>query len=275
MVSKIYTDDQKYSGVDDSFDFKLTIFHDICNRSGLPPDGYMTAFPTMLKGLAQAHYYNCSLSSKSFDDACAHMRNFFEGPEYYRKNLTEWNAITLQGFINENPEKSVGQCFQLLIDKLCKQQKAIDIELRTPRILTNKVVTACQGVPACRIAISNPSENLATLINQIQSSIVVWEKENPGSATTQTFFTDRRYHRNQGRERRPDSNRSDRNHGRDTPKAHCWVCQKEGCRSWKHTDAEQGKAKESFRNKFNDRTKGRFSADRFERTVSPVHHRMQ
>ena len=28
-----------------------------------------------------------------------------------------------------------------------EQQKAIDIELRTPRILTNKVVTACQGVP--------------------------------------------------------------------------------------------------------------------------------
>ena len=77
MVAKIYTDDQKYSGVDDSFDFKLTIIHDICNRSGLPPEGYMTAFPTMLKGLAQAHYYNCSLSGKSFDDACANMRNFF------------------------------------------------------------------------------------------------------------------------------------------------------------------------------------------------------
>ena len=152
-VAKIYTDDQKYSGVD-SFDFKLTIFYDICNRSSLPPEGYMTAFPTILKGLAQAHYYNCSLSSKSFDGACAHIRNFFEGPEYYRKNLTEWNAITLQGFMNENPEKSVGQCFQLLIDKLCKHQKAIDIELRTPRILTNKVATACQGVPACRIAIS-------------------------------------------------------------------------------------------------------------------------
>jgi hypothetical protein len=71
------------------------------------------------------------------------MRNFFEGPEYYRKNLIEWNAVTLQSVINENPEKSVSQCLQLLIDKLCKQQHAIDIELRTPRILTNKLVTAC------------------------------------------------------------------------------------------------------------------------------------
>jgi len=73
-IAKIYTDDQKYSGVSDSFDFKLAVFYDICNRSGLSEEGYMTAFPTMLKGLAQAHYYNCSLSNKPFDAACAHMR---------------------------------------------------------------------------------------------------------------------------------------------------------------------------------------------------------
>jgi len=50
-ITKIYTDGQKYNGVNDSFDFKLTIFYDICKRAGLPPKGYITAFPTMLKGL--------------------------------------------------------------------------------------------------------------------------------------------------------------------------------------------------------------------------------
>jgi hypothetical protein len=260
-VAKLYTDDQKYTGVDDSFDFKLTIFHDICNRAGLPPDGHMIAFPTMLKGLAQAHYYNCSLSTKPFDAACTHMRNFFEGPEYYRKNLTEWNAITLQGFIDSNPEKSLLQCLQLLIDKLCKQQHAIDVELRTPRVLTNKLVTACQGVPACRIAISNPSEELATLINKLQSSIVAWEKENPGPAANQTFFTDRRYYHDQNRDR----NRGHRpgRYTNDKPKARCYICRKEDCRSWKHTETEREKAKETWRRKFNDNTKGRF-ANRFE-----------
>ena len=95
IIAKIYTDDQKYSGVDNSFDFKLTIFYDICNRASLLPEGYMTMFPTMLKRLAQAHYYNCSLSSKLFDATCTYIQNFFEGPEYYQKNLTEWNIITL------------------------------------------------------------------------------------------------------------------------------------------------------------------------------------
>jgi hypothetical protein len=51
-IAKIYTDDQKYDGVNDSFDFKLTIFYNICKRSGLPLEGYVVAFPSMLKGLA-------------------------------------------------------------------------------------------------------------------------------------------------------------------------------------------------------------------------------
>ena len=55
-IAKIYTDSQKYDGTSDSFDFKLTIFYDICKRSGLPPNGYMIAFPIMLKGLAQEYY---------------------------------------------------------------------------------------------------------------------------------------------------------------------------------------------------------------------------
>ena len=51
-IAKIYTDDQKYNSVSDSFNFKLTIFYDICRRSSLPFKGYMTVFPIMLKGLA-------------------------------------------------------------------------------------------------------------------------------------------------------------------------------------------------------------------------------
>ena len=52
MIAKIYTDDQKYNGVSDSFNFKLTIFYNIYKRSSLPPEGYIVAFPSMLKGLA-------------------------------------------------------------------------------------------------------------------------------------------------------------------------------------------------------------------------------
>jgi len=82
-IAKIYTDDQKYNGVSNSFNFKLTIFYNIYKRAGLPPKGYITVFLTMLKGLAQDYYYNGSLLTRSFTEAYNHMRYFFKGLEYY------------------------------------------------------------------------------------------------------------------------------------------------------------------------------------------------
>ena len=63
-IIKIYTDDQKYNSVNDSFNFKLIIFNNIYRRSSLPPKGYITIFFTILKGLIQVYYYNCSLFIK-------------------------------------------------------------------------------------------------------------------------------------------------------------------------------------------------------------------
>jgi hypothetical protein len=47
-VAKVYTDKQKYNRFT-SFDYKLTIFYNICKRSGLPYKAYTIAFLTMLK----------------------------------------------------------------------------------------------------------------------------------------------------------------------------------------------------------------------------------
>jgi hypothetical protein len=70
----------------------------------------MMAFPTMLKGLAQDHYYNRILLAKTYLEACTHMWNFFEGLKFYRKNLVEWNTISLQGIIDTNVDKPIYDC---------------------------------------------------------------------------------------------------------------------------------------------------------------------
>ena len=88
-IIKIYTDDQEYDRVSDSFDFKLTIFYNICKRSGLPPEGYIVAFPSILEGHAQDHFYNSNLESRPFTKACNYIQQFFKGLEYYHKNLTK------------------------------------------------------------------------------------------------------------------------------------------------------------------------------------------
>ena len=81
----MYIEEQKYGGLNESLDFKLTIFYDIYNRIDVPPEAYLKAFPTMLKGMALEHFYNtkaAQIYDFNFEKVCIHVRNFFEGPGF-------------------------------------------------------------------------------------------------------------------------------------------------------------------------------------------------
>lgn len=41
ILDKIYKDDNKFNGIDDNFNFKLTIFLDKYRRVSLPVDSYI------------------------------------------------------------------------------------------------------------------------------------------------------------------------------------------------------------------------------------------
>ena len=51
-LAKMYTEESKYSGENNNFNFKLTVFHDICSRAAVPEEAKARAFPTMLRSLA-------------------------------------------------------------------------------------------------------------------------------------------------------------------------------------------------------------------------------
>jgi hypothetical protein len=140
-------------------------------------------------------------------------------------------------------------------------------DLRSDAHFHNKLILACQGVPACRYALADPPQDLGIFINKLQSSITTYEAENPPA---ETYYTDRRYHSNQSNDRnrgynnsryrphqsttnRPHrygsgSNRYDRNDRTDTRNS-CFICKKPNCRSWKHTQEEQEAEKARFRAK--------------------------
>lgn len=62
----------KYSNKNNSFIFKLTIFHDICARGDISHKMKFKAFPAILTGLALDHYYsNISISTTAmFKKVC-------------------------------------------------------------------------------------------------------------------------------------------------------------------------------------------------------------
>jgi hypothetical protein len=73
-LAKLYTEESKYSEEDDNFDYKLMIFHDLCDRADVLSRAKAKAFLTMLRGLALKHYYlNINIRrtlTLTFNDLC-------------------------------------------------------------------------------------------------------------------------------------------------------------------------------------------------------------
>jgi hypothetical protein len=106
----MYTEESKYSGEDNNFDRKLTIFNDLCDRVGIPQEAKIKGFPTMLRGIALNFYYKNKATYTTFNSIYNAIRNYFKGPEYKRGVLTKWNAITLKTVMIRSEGKSIEDC---------------------------------------------------------------------------------------------------------------------------------------------------------------------
>ena len=88
-TAKLYTDDQKYSNISGNFNFKLTIFYNICNRANILFNTYFKALSFMLIGLALNHYYNNKLAILIFNKAYHQFYSFFKGLKLERQTLSK------------------------------------------------------------------------------------------------------------------------------------------------------------------------------------------
>ena len=85
IIIKIYIKESKYRGNRDSFNFKLTIFYDICGRANILYKAKAKAFPIMLKGLVLNFFYlNNTINKLSFQDICNAVQTYFKGLKYKR-----------------------------------------------------------------------------------------------------------------------------------------------------------------------------------------------
>ena len=72
IIIKIYTEESKYKGNKNSFNFKLVIFYNICGYINILYKAKAKAFPTILKGLVLNFFYlNNTINKSSFQDICS------------------------------------------------------------------------------------------------------------------------------------------------------------------------------------------------------------
>ncbi len=233
----------------------------------------------MLKELALNYYY-ANITSKNknhsitFDDVCASMMNYFEDAEYKRSILNKWNNLILKSIMKRTQyeEKSMNKCLQLLIKELRHLQHDLESTLRIDDFIHNKLINACQKISACQYACFKFSDILTELINDLKSSIIIYQKAHFiefSFVIEFTLFIDRRYHRNfssrinqnkenrecqdRGHQNRKYQNREYQNRrNQSRTRKVCFVWQKEECWSTKHTRNEREDAKRKFKNRFLD-----------------------
>lgn len=190
----MYKEEKRYDGHSTgSFDYRLTIFYDICKLANVPLKAYLDAFPGMLKEMALSRFSNykaANIKNFTFSGICNHIQGFFEGVEYQRANLEKWHRTALQSVISKNPNKSISECFQLLPGKLQELQHGLSHQMRNTAILQDKAITSCRSVPACGWGASGPTTNFVNYIGEVQSSIATYEQQHPDES--HTFYTNRK-----------------------------------------------------------------------------------
>ncbi len=115
-------------------------------------------------------------TSFTFDDVCISIMSYFEDAEYKRSILNKWNNITLRTMMSFNENQSMNECLQLLIKELRHLQHNLESILRIDDFIHNKLINACQKISACQYACFKFSDNLAELINDLKSSIIIYQK---------------------------------------------------------------------------------------------------
>jgi hypothetical protein len=137
--------------------------------------------------------------------------------------------------MTSNENKSFEECLQLLIKQLRHLQHDLNSELRSEKFIHNKLINACQNVFVCQYACFKLSDSLIDLINDLRSSIIIYQKANSIIETFEAFFIDKRYHKNfssriDNFSFRINQNRRFQNRRfQNRSKRKCFVCQKEEC----------------------------------------------
>jgi hypothetical protein len=109
-LTKFYSGNDFKFGDDfyDVFDAKLKIFYDLCDKAGIGPGYYHSAYGTMLKSKTQDFYYQyLSRQQLTYEEIVTKTRAYFHTPKNHQFYLSEWRTILLKNVIATNSDKNL------------------------------------------------------------------------------------------------------------------------------------------------------------------------
>ena len=219
----------KYTGsFEDNLDHKLAIFEERCEQSGILPDDRRRVFSAMLSGTALQYYLKIiKPTAGTFDEAVFNLRKRFITKERTLSLTREWESTKLSDYLAKYADKPAKDALQLMISRLQEIQGCLPQQFHSDELLMNKLLNACEGVEACRLARQKPADTIEGTIADLHTSIATYRAIRPTSAA---MITDRKRRESE----RVSSVRQKRKF--------CFVCKKPDCWSTRHSREERMKA---------------------------------
>ena len=268
---KMWDRDKKYTGKPyDLLDDKLKIFYSICYHADIGPGQFHAVFPRILDGRAEEYYLHfVDQRMDTFLTAYTKLKNHFDTDVNHGHYYTDWTTTSFVKVRRENPDKSLHEVLDIMLDKLQLCQRALGQQYMGEYALRTTVITACRGVKELEMALYKPPMECEALFGDLRSSIenslamavsVNFADADPDDQ----YYLDRRYSNTSSGRLRGGRGGSNRGYG-EFPRGRggfqqrsesnpqttrsdkkCYICGKTGCWSTNHTLEERRRSKAQY-----------------------------
>lgn len=257
---------------------KVRIFIGYCRRLQITEDQYHAVFPDILSGRAEDFYIYHIGPDKRWDEVYNLMDTHFNTTMNHSQYWADWTTLSFVRVRKENPDKTLPEVLETLLDKLQLVQRALGEGYQGEIALRTTVVRACRAVPELEPAMINQKPTCEALFADLRAALqVAMERDSIQQFMSHEEaginFVDRRYSSNfKDRQRtsynhqsspqtpfRPNNHHSSARISfrprqqqpfkpyRTTAKTmKCFVCKKDGCWSTNHTDKERIDARKQY-----------------------------
>ena len=244
QLDKCYKDAEKFTDIDDNFEFKSSIFEKKCKRIDLSSDAYMLKVSIMLIESALNFYYSHRKTATRYTNFCIKIQNFFENPEWQRLNLAKWQTIIFADVIAANPTLITTECLRKMCTKMNEIQRNVTLAFQKNEHLKKNIIKTCRENAAVSADLTNPLIDVSDLVNNLHASIInyetVYKPQTPAAAAAgyvqedddEAYFVNRQFRRKQqyrDRERGKGDRYPQTLKSSTFRKKRCFVCSRENC----------------------------------------------
>jgi transposase InsO family protein len=247
--TRIFDATDKYTGeVYDLLDDKVLLFLSICDDTGISPSQFHAVFPRTLAAKARDFQLHHIPRTDDFGQQYWKLKLHFEHEVHRSHYFTDWTTTSFTQIRTANPDKTLHQVLDVMLDKLQLCQRALGLRYSGEDQLRTAVTQACRGVKELEYALMDPPIDCEQLFARLRSSVEVSVARAATEHSSQ-YYVDRRYNGN----RNTTNFRSNNNFIRKGVKGpnpndskRCFICKKEGCWSTNHSKEERTKGAAAF-----------------------------